>query len=193
MFSFRISFYTVDRFSSRRSAVPLLPDIFPVAAFKALIIACRPTSSNAEAAEVRGDDRLSSGLLFLKRSRYRANAQGLGSGLDRGCIRLSVESEHMKTLFVIAHDVESCSLQPRGAGQNVAQAGRTALTVDCAAIALATSSSARYLPLIAVGRSVFSPSMRIRLALPGLAFNAPRPLPKAPSKSTKFPAGEQDQ
>jgi hypothetical protein len=34
MFSFRILFCSVDRFSPSRSAAPFLPDIFPDAAFK---------------------------------------------------------------------------------------------------------------------------------------------------------------
>jgi hypothetical protein len=66
--------------------------------------------------------REENGCLFLQHPRRRANAQEFGSSLDRGCIRISVEREHLQTLSIIAQDAEFGSVQPRTVGQNVTQA-----------------------------------------------------------------------
>src|SRR5580765_7921070 len=51
MFSLRILFCSVVRFSPRRSVAPLLPEILPDAAFKASIMIWRSASSKVDAPE----------------------------------------------------------------------------------------------------------------------------------------------
>jgi hypothetical protein len=51
MFSLRILFWSVVRFSPRRSDAPPLPDILPDAAFNASTITCRSACSNVDDAD----------------------------------------------------------------------------------------------------------------------------------------------
>jgi hypothetical protein len=59
--------------------------------------------------------------LFVKSSRDRPNPRDSSSGVDLGCVRLSIEFENMQTAFVLAQDVEFGSMQLRTAGQNATQ------------------------------------------------------------------------